>query len=68
LLSGPPTSPAPGADAVPIATLLYDGPAALDRARQLRHDAAGALARGEHAQASALLEEVLDLVQIGLSG
>ncbi|MEX0692512.1 MAG: hypothetical protein WD934_10140 [Gemmatimonadales bacterium] len=75
LLSGPPADPrraapvaaTPAADqAVPIATLLYDGPAALDRARQLRTQAANLLAQGDHKQASALLEEVLDLVQIGL--
>ena len=78
LLSGPPADPRRAAAAgpaatvdegvVPIATLVYDAPAAMTRARQLRAEAADALGRGEPAHALALLEEVLDLVKIGLDG
>jgi hypothetical protein len=52
---------------VPIETLLYDGPAALERALALRNEVRRALegTTPDTEAIRALLEEVFDLVQLG---
>jgi chemotaxis protein histidine kinase CheA len=77
LISGPPTDPAlaaaPQADGaaapvVPITSLCYSGKAALRRAMTLRETVRGALAGGapDMAHVTELIQEVFDLVKLGL--
>jgi hypothetical protein len=69
----PAVAPAPAAEAVPqaaevpIGTLLYDGPAALTRALSLREDVRRVLESPtpDTEAARELVEEILDLVQLG---
>jgi hypothetical protein len=62
-----PTAPAAPGPEVPIETLLYDGPAALERALALRNEVRRALegTTPDTEAIRALLEEVFDLVQLG---
>ncbi|HWP38381.1 MAG TPA: hypothetical protein VNL18_12590 [Gemmatimonadales bacterium] len=63
----PAAAPAAGGPEVPIETLLYDGPAALERALALRSEVRRALEAGapDTEAIRELLEEVFDLVQLG---
>jgi hypothetical protein len=79
LLSGPPAMPAPvraadqpaaaASDTLPsIADFCYRGSAALERALSLKTAIHAALASGDgREQAGELLDEVFDLIQLGLS-
>ncbi len=73
LLGGPPRDPAvPVADGaeeqevVPIATLCYSGEAALKRALSLRQEIQAALQTGAGAGVRELIQEVFDLLELGL--
>lgn len=72
LIAGPPafpaTTPAAGAQtAVSLADLTYSGPAALERAMTLQADIRAALRPGGNtAKLPDLLEEVFDLVKLGI--
>ena len=59
-----PASEREAAAVVPITDLCYSGAAALERARTLRPQIRAAIERGE--TPTALIEEVLDLVELGL--
>ena len=63
-----PTPPADVSDVVPIESLLYGGTAALERALALRPEIEALLAapNGGAKKVAALLDEVFDLVQLGL--
>jgi hypothetical protein len=71
LLAGPPVleandgAPA-GENPVPISDLCYSGPAALERALSLRDELRAAMKAGGGRPATELLEEIFDLVQLGL--
>ena len=80
LMAGPPADPAgetaPPTAAVPVASdetdavvsisdLCYDGPGALERAMSLRDDVLAAVGSDE-AHVTELLEEIFDLVQLGI--
>jgi hypothetical protein len=71
LLAGPPLATASGAapvdgDPVSISDLCYSGPAALERALSLRDELRAAMTAGGGRPATELLEEIFDLVQLGL--
>jgi len=68
LLAGPPAVPvAAGPGAVSLADLTYSGPAALQQAMSLQEDIRAALRPGGNsAKLPDLLEEVFDLVKLGL--
>lgn len=76
LLAGPPADPGAGdlpdlgkpSDVVPIMTLCYSGTAALERALNLRSQVKAVLAgtTPDPVRASELMQEVFDLVQLGL--
>lgn len=76
LIAGPPADPAvaapkaDGAEAavVPITSLCYSGKAALQRALTLRETVRRALASGapDMADVTELIQEVFDLVKLGL--
>lgn len=58
---------APAADIVPVATLLYRGRSALERAATIRHDLTTHLdARADWSTVQPLIEELLDLVPLAL--
>ena len=83
LVAGPPADPGAAAPAepaepaapvpvaqveqeiIPITALCYSGPAALERAISLRDQVTSAIASG--VDAADLIEEVFDLVQLGLA-
>ena len=80
LIAGPPADPGAAAPAepaapvavaqveaevIPITALCYSGPAALERAISLRDQVTSAIASG--VDATDLIEEVFDLVQLGLA-
>ena len=60
-----PSSTAGGEDVVPISTLLYTGPGALDRATSVREQIQGLLAKNDAWESvKPLVEELLDLVPL----